>query len=477
MPFNSLEYLIFLPAVFFIYWALRRSVLWQNLFVIAASYLLYGWWDWRYLTLIGGYTAWAFLAGLLMGRYEGKARKAVLWSSVAVNLGVLGIYKYYDFFTGSFSRLLGAVGIHADWATLNLVLPVGISFFTFQALGYVIDVYRGKVTPCRDAAAFFAFVSFFPQLVAGPIERADTLLPQFRHRRTFRYGEAVDGMKRILWGLFKKMVIADNCAHAVSYIFHNSGELSAANLALGALFFTCQIYGDFSGYSDIAIGSARLLGIRLVDNFLFPFFSHDVGDLWRRWHRSLNQWFTDYLYIPLGGSRHGRAVTVRNLLIVFGLSGLWHGAEWTYVAWGLFNGIIMAIYMFYRNITAAVKLTAAPRSVAPRALSVILTFSILCIGFVIFRCHSLGHAVSYLRRMFTLASGDAEPYKYTGMILCYIGILLIIEFVNRHRAFGFDFPSCGILRHRVARWMLYWITAMATFILAGSSSDFIYFRF
>ena len=477
MLFNSLEYLIFLPAAFIIYWALRRSVLWQHLFIIGASYIFYGWWDWRYLALIGGYTTWAFCAGVLLGKTSGATRKAVMWASVAINLGVLGAYKYFDFFAASLSRLLQSAGVHTDWATLNLVLPVGISFFTFQALGYIIDVYRGKVAPCRDVTAFFAFVSFFPQLVAGPIERADALLPQFRRERTFRYGEAVTGMKQILWGLFKKMVIADNCSHAVSYIFHYSGELGWENLALGALFFTFQIYGDFSGYSDIAIGSARLLGIRLVDNFIFPFFSRNVSELWRRWHRSLNQWFTDYVYIPLGGSREGTVTTVRNLLIVFGLSGLWHGASWTYVAWGLFNGCAMIIYLFYRRTRKPLSHTRHPHGRLRAILSTGSTFAVLCVGFVIFRCHSISHAASYLLRMFTLQPGTAEPYKYTASLLCYIGAFILIEFMNRHRAFGFDFPHEGVLRHRTARWALCWLTAMATFILAVSSSDFIYFQF
>lgn len=475
MPFNSLEYLIFLPAVFILYWTLRRSVLWQNLFTVAVSWLFYGWWDWCYLSLLAGYTIWAYFAAILMGRHGGKARKSVLLLSLTVNLGILVAYKYFDFFTASLSRLLGTVGISADWATLNLVLPVGISFFTFQTLGYLIDVYRGKVQPCRDAPAFFAFVSFFPQLVAGPIERADTLLPQFRRTRVFRYAEAVDGMKRILWGLFKKMVIADNCAHAVSYIFHHSGELGSGDLALGALFFTIQIYGDFSGYSDIAIGSARLLGIRLVDNFLFPFFSRNVSDLWHRWHRSLNQWFTDYVYIPLGGNRNGMGATLRNLMIVFGLSGLWHGAEWTYVAWGLFNGAVMTVFIFYRHVSRHKRPGHTPRIL--HWLSVAATFCVLCVGFVIFRCHSISHAVSYLGRMFSFTTGTAAPYKYTWMLLCYIGIFILIEYFNRHRAYGFDFSSDGILRHRTARWTLYWLTTMATFILAGSSSDFIYFQF
>ena len=291
------------------------------------------------------------------------------------------------------------------------------------------------------------------------------------------------GMKQILWGLFKKMVIADNCAKAVSYIFFNYDVLSGWNLWLGALFFTCQIYGDFSGYSDIAIGSARLLGIRLTDNFIFPFFSNNVAELWRRWHRSLNQWFVDYLYIPLGGSRRGWLTTIRNLLIIFGLSGLWHGAAVTYVAWGLFNAFAMIIYLAWRKAAPCIGIHSGRIKRQPimarigHWLSVFLTFAVLCIGFVIFRCGSIGHAVSYLSRMFTFAPESLEPFKYTGMLLCYIGAFLIIEFINRNRSFGFDFPSSGLLRFKVARWGLCWLMAMATFLLAESSSEFIYFQF
>ena len=308
MLFNSFEFLIFLPAVFLLYWFVFKPLKWQNLFVVAASYLFYGWWDWRFLILIAITTFCSYASGLLIQKYAGRRtrRRIVCATNILLNLIILGIFKYLNFFGENFALLLDALGFKCDWVTLDILLPVGISFYTFQALSYTIDVYRGNIQPTRNIVAFFAFISFFPQLVAGPIERATNLLPQFLVPRKFDYAKAVDGMRQILWGLFKKMVVADNCAVAVNMIFDQYQSFDGFTLFIGGLLFTFQIYGDFSGYSDIAIGTARLFGINLMRNFNYPYFSRNIAEFWRRWHISLTTWFRDYVYFPLGGSRRGK---------------------------------------------------------------------------------------------------------------------------------------------------------------------------
>lgn len=328
MLFTSIEFFVFLPLVFALYWVLNRHTRRQNLLVVAASYVFYGWWDWRFLLLIAFTSACSYFSGLLIN--GGRWRKAALWGNIIINLAILGLFKYYDFFAVEFAQLFG---LSSDSVTLNLILPVGISFYTFQALSYSIDIYRGKMEPTRDVVAFFAYVSFFPQLVAGPIERATNLLPQFQRQRQFDYGLAVDGVRQMLWGFFKKVVVADNCAVYVDDIWNNISGESSLNLIMAAVLFSIQIYCDFSGYSDIAIGCAKLFGIRLMRNFKVPYFSRDIAEFWRRWHISLTTWFRDYVYIPLGGSRVSKAKVVRNTFIIFLVSGLWHGANWTFLSW------------------------------------------------------------------------------------------------------------------------------------------------
>ena len=335
MLFNSVEFLFFLPVVFLLYWLVFKKLRWQNLFIVAASYVFYGWWNWRFLGLIFLASATAYVCGLLIERFGEKRRRAAKWTvglSLAVSLGILGTYKYFNFFASNLKAILESIGLHPDWVTLELVLPVGISFYTFQAVGYVIDVYRGRVAACRNVVDFFAFLSFFPQLVAGPIERAPNLLPQFLAPRRFDYRQAVDGMRQMLWGFFKKMAVADSCASSVDYIFSHYTEVGGINLLAGAVLFSFQMYGDFSGYSDIALGSAKLFGIRLMQNFNFPYFSRSIAEFWSRWHISLSTWFRDYVYIPLGGNRHGKSATIRNTIIVFMVSGFWHGADWTFIS-------------------------------------------------------------------------------------------------------------------------------------------------
>ena len=345
MLFNSIEFAVFLPIVFLLYWfvfdyALRRckhQLFLQNLFIVVASYIFYGWWNWRFLILIAFTTLCSFLSGIGIERAQSpRMRKAVMTVNIIINLAILGTYKYYDFFVRSFAELFGC---QADSLLLHLVLPVGISFYTFQALSYSIDVYRRQIQPTHDLVAFTAFLSFFPQLVAGPIERATNLLPQFLQKRHFDYTQAVDGMRQILWGLFKKIVVADNCATYVDTVFADYAAYSGSTLLLAAVLFSIQIYGDFSGYSDIAIGTAKLFGIKLMRNFNVPYFSRDIAEFWRRWHISLTTWFRDYVYIPLGGKKKHQLL---NMAVVWALTGLWHGASWNFVLWGLYFFVILA---------------------------------------------------------------------------------------------------------------------------------------
>lgn len=337
MLFNSIDFAVFLPVVFILYWFVtNKNLKLQNFLIVVASYLFYGWWDWRFLSLILFSTLVDYAVGRkLKTENKDSKRKTLLWISIIVNLGFLGFFKYYNFFLDNFITAFSFFGAEIKANSLNIILPVGISFYTFQTMSYTIDVYRRKLEPTKNFIAFSAFVSFFPQLVAGPIERASNLLPQFYKKRTFNYSNAVKGMRQILWGLFKKVVIADNCAEYANLIFNNSPDYSGVTLVLGAIFFTFQIYGDFSGYSDIAIGTSRLFGFELKQNFAFPYFSRDIAEFWRRWHISLSTWFRDYLYIPLGGSRGGTWFKIRNTFVIFIVSGFWHGANWTFIVWGI----------------------------------------------------------------------------------------------------------------------------------------------
>lgn len=479
MLFNSFEFLVFLPIVFMLYWFIFKPLRWQNLFVVAISYLFYGWWDWRFLILIAITTFCSFASGILLERLEGQRHKQkwVSASNITLNLIILCIFKYCNFFGENLTALFHLFGIELDWVTVDVLLPVGISFYTFQALSYTIDVYQHKIKPTHDAIAFFAFISFFPQLVAGPIERATNLLPQFLSARSFNYDKAVDGMRQILWGLFKKMVIADNCATAVNMIFDEYQTLNGAHLFLGAIFFTFQIYGDFSGYSDIAIGTARLFGINLMRNFNFPYFSRDIDEFWRRWHISLTTWFRDYIYIPLGGSHCSKWKAMRNTLIIFLVSGLWHGANWTFICWGIYHALLF-LPLFFMGKNRKNKNTVAEGRLLPslkEASQMFLTFLWVVIGWIIFRAETISQAWDYIWRMitkfeFSLPAHGKDP-------LIYIGILIVVEWLQREKQFGLQIEEKGIFRYRAVRWGLYYALFIITLLLAGQQEEFIYFQF
>ncbi|MDY3802419.1 MAG: MBOAT family protein [Alloprevotella sp.] len=479
MLFNSLEFLIFLPIVFLLYWHVFKPLRWQNFFVVVASYVFYGWWNWRFLLLILFTSLCSFASGILLQRFDEskKWRKVISGTNIAINIAILGVVKYYDFFASQLVEAFSGLGVQLNLTSLNIILPVGISFYTFQALSYTVDIYRRKLEPTRDVIAFLAFISFFPQLVAGPIERATNLLPQFLKPRKFDYALAVDGMRQILWGLFKKMVVADTCATACNEIFADYATKSGGELIVGALFFTFQIYGDFSGYSDIAIGTAKLFGVRLMRNFNVPYFSRDIAEFWRRWHISLNTWFVDYVYIPLGGSRNGKWKTVRNTLIIFGLSGLWHGANWTYIVWGFYHAFLF-ISLFLFGLNHKRKDVVAAQSWHPswkEALQMLTTFCFVVIGWIIFRAENIGQAWGYISRMFCEFDGTFPKHGNTPLIYC--GIVLLVEWMQRKKEHAFQIPHRSLFAYRPVRWIFYFAVFVCTYFFMGNQSTFIYFQF
>jgi D-alanyl-lipoteichoic acid acyltransferase DltB (MBOAT superfamily) len=479
MLFNSLEFLLFLPLVFVLYWSVRQHLRVQNALVLIASYVFYGYWDWRFLGLLAISSLGDYLIGMIMERTVGESkRKWLLALSMAINLGILGYFKYANFFIHEAIQLLSSVGFEANPWSLQVILPVGISFYTFQTMSYTIDVYKRQMPACTDFLSFFAYVSFFPQLVAGPIERAQRLIPQFLEPRTFRYDQFRNGMRWILWGLFKKVVIADNCAPVVDQIFSQYETLSALNLLMGAVLFAFQIYGDFSGYSDIAIGTAALFGFELMTNFKTPYFSRDIAEFWRRWHISLSTWFRDYLYIPLGGSRGGMRKNIRNVFIIFLVSGFWHGANWTFIAWGGLNALYFLPSMLLkrnRRFTDEI----SPHRLLPEArtfLRITSTFLLSCLAWVFFRAPSIDVAANYLIGCFTMSGTmhkitfDLEP-AYWFLLLAFI----VVEWATRNQGFA---HWARQLKYRTVRWFIYSLI-LSIIALYGSfeKTSFIYFQF
>ena len=564
MLFNSIEYLFFLPIVFAIYWLLQKRLRLQNMFVVIASYVFYGWWDWRFLLLIAFTSLCSWLSGILIARNKTKIntvpainidkgldinknaessdtcsipnsidhqsareqapgqpnaqsysidsvtqilsndsfRKNVdfinleksekllcgvgakfwLWLNVVINIGILAVFKYYDFFISEFGAMFG---INTSSLLLRVILPVGISFYTFQALSYSIDVYRGKIKPTKDVIAFFAFISFFPQLVAGPIERATNLLPQFLQKRTFSYDQGVDGVRQIVWGLFKKIVIADNCATYVDQVWSSYGTQSGSVLLLAAILFTFQIYCDFSGYSDIAIGTAKLFGIRLMRNFNTPYFSRDIAEFWRRWHISLTSWFRDYVYIPLGGSRpkidnrwidnrwtetSKKFIIIRNTVVVFMLCAIWHGANWTYVMWGLYH-VVLFVPLILLNRTHRYKSGEWRVESQERrdVWRILLTFVLATIGWIIFRAPTVADAWGYISTM--CSAGWEWPYitDYTLWVaIAMIGVMIGLEWYYRDTDFV-PYPR--------NIWCAYILIAIIWWFAGHHTADFIYFQF
>ena len=516
MLFNSIEFAFFLPLVFLIYWAIGYAHIndtlklrLQNAFILIASYVFYGWWDWRFLILIAFTSFCSWGSGLLIGKSVSSGqsvdghKKAKFWmvANIILNLGILAVFKYYDFFVSEFGQLFG---INTDSLLLRIILPVGISFYTFQALSYSIDVYRGKIAPTKDIIAFFAFIAFFPQLVAGPIERATNLLPQFLQNRKFSYDQATDGMRQILLGLFKKIVVADNCATYVDQVWATYDTQTGSTLLLAAILFTFQIYGDFSGYSDIAIGTAKLFGIKLMRNFNNPYFSRDIAEFWRRWHISLTTWFRDYVYIPLGGSRpevpahikhperYKKLIIIRNTFVIFLLSGFWHGANWTFIAWGAYHALLfLPLILLGKNRkytnqvgtytdasgTEHLRLLPTWREV----LQILCTFLLVVLGWIIFRAPSITQAWEYICGMLQLGTLRASyrfflPNEYivypTNL---YIILMIVIEWIQRNKQHGLEvLNSCN---YKWLRIVFYYAIVCLIIQNAGTEHTFIYFQF
>lgn len=482
MLFNSLEFAIFLPIVFCIYWMIPyRLIQYQNLWLLISSYIFYAFWDWRFLGLILISTLVDFSVGLAMKKTNSKSfRKGWLLLSIVVNLGILGYFKYYNFFIESFIDAFQLFGADIRYSSLYIILPVGISFYTFQTLSYTIDIYRGKISPTKNLIVFSAFVSFFPQLVAGPIERASHLLPQFLKRREFNYAKSIDGLRQIVWGLFKKMVIADNCAVFVDAFFESPRDYSGSTLFFGAFLFTIQIYCDFSGYSDIAIGTSRLFGFDLMKNFNFPYFSRSIAEFWRRWHISLTTWFRDYVYIPMGGSRGSKVMQIRNTILIFLIIGLWHGAHWKFVVYGFINAlhflplIILSKNRNYKN-------TVAEGSIFPNrkeVFNILKTFLFLILVRVFFRADDLSSAVEYLSIIFseTFISIPEFANRTNALILLlFIVVFTLIEWLGRTNNYAIE--KFGFKWNQPMRWAFYYVLIFCIFYFQAEQQQFIYFQF
>ena len=496
MSFTSVAFLLFLPIVWATYWGLRRRE-WQNLLLVCASYVFYGWWDARFCLLMLTSSLVDYVLGLTLesgpdDSTEGKARQAehrrrrrLLGLSLVCNLGLLGVFKYFGFFVDSFQATATWLGWSPGTVTLEIILPVGISFYTFQTLSYTIDIYRGRLTPTRNVVDYLAFVSFFPQLVAGPIERASRLLPQFQQARRWNRETFEDGLRQMLWGLFKKVVIADSLAGPVAAAFADPDTVGGPRLMVATVMFAYQIYCDFSGYSDIAIGTARLFGIGLMRNFAYPYFSQSIVEFWQRWHISLSTWFRDYVYIPLGGSRGSRNQTWRNAIVTFLVSGLWHGAAWRFVAWGGLHGT--SLIAFPRpSEKAPIEQPGGPGLVPGLGVlfRMVAVFTLACAFWVFFRADNMADAWMIWKKIITeihIGNGYRElllEYRSRGPLFEIVHLLLVflaIEWFNRHKPHPIDFPGWP----RPLRWSAY--AALTWFVIEyggrGESNPFIYFQF
>ena len=482
MLFNSFSFAIFLPIVFICYWLLhKKNLKFQNILLLVASYFFYACWDYRFLFLLIFSTALDYYSGLKIHEANNlKAKKIWLWISILINLGFLAVFKYYNFFAENFAEALSQLGLKTNFYTLKIILPVGISFYTFHGLSYVIDIYKNRIAPEKNAVDYSLFVSFFPLLVAGPIERATHLLPQIKKPRSFDYTKTIDGLRQILWGLFKKVVIADNCAEFANQIFNNSAEMNGSSLFLGAFFFTFQIYGDFSGYSDIALGTARLFGFDLLKNFSFPYFSRDIAEFWRRWHISLSSWFRDYIYIPLGGSRGSVFMKIRNTFLIFIVSGFWHGANWTFIAWGMLHAIYFLPLLLSNKNRNHIGIVAKGNYLPTlrETLNIILTFSLTAFAWIFFRADSLNHAFQYISELFSSSIFTIPNIEKKGKAVATLLLILVfmaIEWLGREEEFALG--NLELKFKKPFRWTFYYALIAMLIYFAGSQQEFIYFQF
>ena len=478
MLFNSIEYLLFLPTVFILYWfVFNKDLRLQNLLIFISSYFFYGWWDWRFLSLIFLSTVVDYFVGLkIYQSQDQKVKKIYLWVSVLCNLGLLGFFKYFNFFIDSWIDLLGSFGYEQKsvW-TLNVILPVGISFYTFQTMSYSFDIYYKKLKPTKDFISFASFVSFFPQLVAGPIERASNLLPQILTKRVFKYKQGVQGSRLILWGMFKKVVIADSLGIRVDRIFDSYQTMDGGALLLGLVYFSFQIYCDFSGYSDIAIGTAKLFGIEIMSNFKFPYFSRDIGEFWRRWHISLSSWFRDYLYIPFGGSKGGKWMSIKNIFIIFIVSGFWHGANWTFIMWGLTHALLyIPLFLIGKNRQYTTNVVAENNwfPSIKELFQMGMTFFSTTIAWVFFRSESISDSFNYLILM--VSKFSIPTYERFGIVFVFILVLVVFDWIMRKNE-----RNPINIQNKYIRWIMYivLIYLIISYFNIIDTTQFIYFQF
>ncbi|MFM7021849.1 MAG: MBOAT family O-acyltransferase [Flavobacteriales bacterium] len=487
MLFNSVDFTIFFPCIFFLYWFFfNKSLKLQNAFIIASSYVFYGWWDWRFLILLFLSTCADFFIGLQMEKHPAKeARKTLFIISLLINLGMLCFFKYFNFFVDSFVNAFNLFGLQLEKRTLEIILPVGISFYTFQSITYTYSVYQQKLKATSDGIAFFAYVCFFPQLVAGPIERAPHFLPQFLNKRSFNSEQARDGLRQILWGLFKKVVIADNCAVMVNEIFAQYDILPGSTLFLGAFLFSIQIYCDFSGYSDMAIGLAKLLNFELMQNFSTPYLSKNIAEFWRRWHISLSTWFRDYIYIPMGGNRKGKWRTALNVMVLFLISGFWHGANWTFIAWGAVHGLLFLPLLLLNKTKENNSLNQ--QKTLWTGISDIwkigFTYFLVIIAWIFFRAENISKATHYIQKIFTLSAYNKQAlvstYNYiyynSYFVYLFIVLLFITERIQKDKKHSLELNPFRI--PKAFRWSFYFIIVMCIVYYKGSPQNFIYFQF
>lgn len=478
MLFNSLSFALFLPIVFILYWFVgQRRLLLQNVLLLVASYYFYACWNFQFLFLLIFSTLLDYYSGLkIESSTSTQARKFWFWLSIGINLGFLGVFKYFNFFVDSIQDVVSVFGQSIHLWTLKVILPVGISFYTFHGLSYVIDIYKKRIPAEKNFIHYAVFVCYFPLLVAGPIERATHLLPQIKQKRTFHYAQAVDGLRQILWGLFKKIVIADTCATYANQIFSEAATSSGSTLVLGAFFFAFQIYGDFSGYSDIALGTSRLFGMELLQNFKFPYFSRNIAEFWRRWHISLSSWFKDYLYIPLGGSQGGKVRQIRNTFLIFLVSGFWHGANWTFMVWGLLHALYIMPSVFFNTHRNNLEIVAIHQRFPSfkEFVAMVITFSLTTFAWIFFRAHSLTDAFIYIRGIFSKSLFTMPTVRPT-YVLVLLVIFISIEWIGRRNSYAI--ATLGQQQSVGIRWTFYLLLIVALFIFGSQAQTFIYFQF
>lgn len=461
MSFNSIPFLFFLPTVLLIYWMVKSNLRLQNVVLLISSYLFYSWFDWKLTLLIFSISFISFAAGLMIAR----GNKWVYYTSISLVLLLLGVFKYYNFFISNINCIFMSFGYSLDIPTLYILLPIGISFYSFQAISYIIDVKRKTITPTDDLLSFLTYMSFFPQLVAGPIERARDFLPQIFRQRKLDVSLFEDGCRQVLWGFFKKLVVADNCAIVVNEIWNNYSSYNGTTLLVGSILFTFQIYSDFSGYSDIAIGTAKMFGFHLTANFRYPYLAESISDFWRRWHITLLSWFRDYVYIPLGGNRCSLAKVIRNTFAVFGLSGLWHGASWTFVIWGIYHAILYIPLIIMKKVGFNLR--------APRIFKIVLVFVLVDLGWIFFRAPTISDAYGYL-----CSIDNYGPLQFGKTTLLYCLILYVIEAFLCYKDYPLNLSRRGLLvKYPALRWCIYYVLTMSIVFLRGDVQTFIYFQF